>query len=466
VPVLAALALCLSTTTALARNAYVVNFEDDSVSVFGAQTSQPVGSPIKVGAGPYEIAISPNGKVAYVTNYNAGSVSVINTQTNAVVGSPIAVGGKPNGVAFTPDGKTAYVANEESNSVSVINTQTNAVVGSPIVVGTAPFLIAIAPDGKTAYVSNRESNSVSIINIQTNQVIGSITVESEPEWLAITPGGSALYVVNRASNSVSVVDTHTNQVTSSPIVVGEKPVGIAIAPDGKTAYVSNSLANSVSVINLQTNQVTGSPIPVGEGASGIAITPDQPPLASFSVATGSVIRPQVPIALDASLSSDPDGAIGAYQWSFGDGTTAPSSVRVEHAYRAPGTYTATLTVSDDEGCSAALLFTGQTAFCNGAASASQSQALVVAYPGVRVRCPKSAKPKGCKFKLQAFSKKHAGKPETAVAKAKAGKAAIVALKPTKRFMSKLAGAKTVLVKETTVALGQTRSGYRRLKIVQ
>lgn len=51
---------------------------------------------------------------------------------------------------------------------------------------------------------------------------------------------------------------------------------------------------------------------------------------------------------DGSGSSDPDGQIVAYDWDFGDTITATGKV-VEHHYTASGTYTTTLTVTDDQG---------------------------------------------------------------------------------------------------------------------
>ena len=111
----------------------------------------------------------------------------------------------------------------------------------------------------------------------------------------------------------------------------------------------------------------------------------------------------MPLAFDASASSDPDGTIATYAWAFGDGQ-APAAARAEPRLRAPGTYRATLTLTDNEGCSTALVFTGQTAYCNGSSIASMTRSVKVAYPGVRVKCPKSARPKGCKFKLRVVTK--------------------------------------------------------------
>jgi PKD repeat protein len=51
---------------------------------------------------------------------------------------------------------------------------------------------------------------------------------------------------------------------------------------------------------------------------------------------------------DASATTDPDGDIVSYGWSFGDGNTA-SGVSVSNTYLTPGTYAVTLTVTDAEG---------------------------------------------------------------------------------------------------------------------
>lgn len=67
--------------------------------------------------------------------------------------------------------------------------------------------------------------------------------------------------------------------------------------------------------------------------------------------TGGV-RP-VAVAFDGRTSTDPDGVIASYSWNFGDpasgtanASTLPNPV---HTYAAPGTYTASLVVTDNQG---------------------------------------------------------------------------------------------------------------------
>ncbi|RII85395.1 PKD domain-containing protein, partial [Clavibacter californiensis] len=53
-------------------------------------------------------------------------------------------------------------------------------------------------------------------------------------------------------------------------------------------------------------------------------------------------------SFDGSTSADADGTVASYAWAFGDGTTGTGKT-VDHAYAKAGTYTASLTVTDDKG---------------------------------------------------------------------------------------------------------------------
>ena len=87
-----------------------------------------------------------------------------------------------------------------------------------------------------------------------------------------------------------------------------------------------------------------------EGATGtvsqdvqVDLTPNVAPTAAF---TSSVA--ELTVSVDGSSSTDSDGAVAGYAWDFGDGAS-DTGATTSHTYAAAGTYTVTLTVTDDEG---------------------------------------------------------------------------------------------------------------------
>jgi len=79
----------------------------------------------------------------------------------------------------------------------------------------------------------------------------------------------------------------------------------------------------------------------------VFVTANQPPAAHFNAPSSAPTG--VPVAFDASGSSDPDpGQSLSYAWDFdGDGTTDPSTgPAASFAYPQPGTYTVQLRVTD------------------------------------------------------------------------------------------------------------------------
>jgi PKD repeat protein len=81
-----------------------------------------------------------------------------------------------------------------------------------------------------------------------------------------------------------------------------------------------------------------------------ASTMGLPPSAAIDAAPTSGTVP-LTVAFSGTGSSDPDGFIAAYGWSFGDGSTAAGAT-ASSTYQTPGTYTAVLTVTDNSGLTA------------------------------------------------------------------------------------------------------------------
>lgn len=431
---LCGLAAIVLPAAALARTAYYTGATGEAEG-YAAPIELSTGAlgtpiPILTEGPPSEVAITPDGSTAYVTAY--GELVPIDVATDTE-GTPLSLpGAEPRGLAIAPDGKHAYTANGYLETVSVIDLATGTEVGSPIAVEGRAEGIAVTPDGSRAYVSIFDKDKVDVIDLATDTLIGSIPVGAGPHGIAVTPNGSRVLVANSGEETVSEIDTATDTVVKT-VAVGAPTGELAISPDGTHAYVVGSkfvvqtAEAALTPIDIAAG-TAGTPVPVPGNASDIAILPDgsrayvaateeeepEPATASvlpFDLATNTLesgfaagelikalaIVPNQPphaviegpgtatagdeVSLDGSKSFDTDGTVARYDWSFGDGTGAANGgPTVHHTYANPGTYQVTLTTTDNEGCSTELIFTGQTAYCNGSGVARTTHDVVVSAP--------------------------------------------------------------------------------------
>jgi PKD repeat protein len=78
------------------------------------------------------------------------------------------------------------------------------------------------------------------------------------------------------------------------------------------------------------------------------VVPPEPPVAEAG--DNQTVTIGMEVQFDGSDSYDPDGGgITLYEWDFGDSSPHDTGATPIHAYTAAGTYTVTLTVTDDEG---------------------------------------------------------------------------------------------------------------------
>ena len=100
------------------------------------------------------------------------------------------------------------------------------------------------------------------------------------------------------------------------------------------------LASGTYTVSLT---VTTSAGLTGTRTATVVVDGNRLPTASFTyTCSGSQC------AFDGSGSSDPDGHLASYSWTFGDGTMGDGTA-VGHTYAAPGTYAVTLSVTDNLG---------------------------------------------------------------------------------------------------------------------
>jgi YVTN family beta-propeller protein len=408
-------------TTAGGPLAFIGNAADGTVTVFDQATGATVGSPITVGGSPDYIAVTPDGSQALVSTWPSGSsLAAIDTSTLKVSAHiPIDA---PRGLAITPDGSTAWVAGGAGDDTFYPVNLASDTVGPSVALGTSgsaaslaiapdgamayvvgqfvgvvpvdlatetveptipipaslPGEIQIAPDGDTAYV-NAGDDLFPIDLTQNPPVVGSpITPcnyqDDEPfnlSHFAISPDGSTLWTGCSHEGSVVPVDLST-LTSGTPISIGtgsDVLDGVGITPDGGTIYVTDQTANSE--IPVHPDGEVDTAIPAGHGATAIGIPPDQGPVAALSVTTDPSDPNGLTEDFDASPSQAPSSPIVSYSWHFGDGSTDQTSAPTDaHTYSNPGTYTATVTETDEAGTSTTVVSTGQEILRAGSGVAS------------------------------------------------------------------------------------------------
>jgi len=311
----------------------------------------------------------------YVMNSNGSGVTRLTTDVNddsfaswSSDGSKIVFQSMRNGVNYQ-----VYSMNADgSNQVNLTNTSSSD--GEP----------SWSPDGtKIALASDRDHagfDSVYVMNSNgSNQhriTFSSDTIDdTQPMWSR--DGSRITFVSTRDSTTETWQETDDdgNYITKSKVHIN-KEVYVMNADGSGQLRLTNDLANddapswspdgskivfrsdrerdccdpSAQVWTMNTDgsgltNISSS----GNGdysASWTSESNNQSPVANAGGAYNGIISQNVPFAGNGSI--DPDGSIVSYSWNFGDGGTA-SGVAPTHAYPTIGTYTVTLTVTDNLG---------------------------------------------------------------------------------------------------------------------
>ena len=156
------------------------------------------------------------------------------------------------------------------------------------------------------------------------------------------PGSS---ITSAWVNGNSSTNTISGTSMAAPHVAGAAALYLdanSSAPPSEVfnALVSNATTGRLSSLNGSPNSLLYTGFIGGGGGGG----GNSAPTASFTASTSDLTA-----SFDATGSSDPDGSLTAASWDFGDGNTDGGTLTTSHTYSAAGTYTVTLTVTDDDG---------------------------------------------------------------------------------------------------------------------
>jgi len=180
-------------------------------------------------------------------------------------------------------------------------------------------------------------------------VTGTMTVygsAKKPVSMDFTPEMTGLWWAEVKDDGLASVDVKFYEI-SSGVLTKLLAQGIQFNGDRHATKYSSS----VTVFYGKTYRMTGEA--VGKLSASALVNglfesaPNEMPVADFTQ-TPYASYVDIPVEFSAVSSFDPDGAIVAYSWDFGDGAFA-AGIIVSHAYANPGDYTVALSVTDNSG---------------------------------------------------------------------------------------------------------------------
>lgn len=281
--------LVLASVSAHADTLVVVSKADDNVSLIDL-ASGITRTTVPVGAGPHEVALSPDGRWGLVTHYGRGepgnTLGLIDIAGGQLVDiHSLGDRTRPHGVVW--DDATAWltVENEGPNGALVAVDPVDGTVLADIASGQAvTHMVALHPDGRRAYTTNIADGSVSVYDRATRERLAIVPASRGAEGIAVSPDGSELWVANQDSSDISVYATDTMAEIARVIVHG-RPIRIAFTPDGSRALVACARTNDLAVLDVaQRSQITrvrfdheatpGWPFGLAPSPVGVLVSPD------------------------------------------------------------------------------------------------------------------------------------------------------------------------------------------------
>jgi PKD repeat protein len=185
----------------------------------------------------------------------------------------------------------------------------------------------------------------------TSSCIVNISWQNEPptavvaeEYLEVNPGAT---VTLDGSGSIDaddgIVSYHWTQMDGDPVTLSDPTSEVTTFTSPETDQNGSNLTFKLTVADSGGLQSSADcSVYVAPTINEPPAPTNNPPAADYSLES---------IGLKVTFtdgSIDSDGSIVSWIWDFGDGTTnTPQNPR--HRYRIPGTYTITLTVTDDGG---------------------------------------------------------------------------------------------------------------------
>ncbi|MES2887509.1 MAG: PA14 domain-containing protein [Pseudomonadota bacterium] len=218
-----------------AGRVWMVNPDNDSVSVFDKGTPPARLAEVPTGAKPHSVALAPDGRV-WVSNSEAHTLSIIDPGTLQVVQTvPLPRASEPRGLAFAPNGSAAYLVLAGSGQLLKLNPVTGATLATTNL-GEHPRQVSVTADSARVLVSR----------FITPPLPGEGTAAVQT-LAAGSPRGGEVLALNAGTLALerTLVLQHSDKADTSTQGRGvPNYLGAAVvSPDGRSAWVPSKQDN-------------------------------------------------------------------------------------------------------------------------------------------------------------------------------------------------------------------------------
>jgi DNA-binding beta-propeller fold protein YncE len=172
-----------------------------------------------------------NGRFALASCEFSGRMVVLDVEREKIIGVvPLRSGAMPQDVKLSPDGRVFYVADMASNGVWMVSAHSFRKVGF-ISTGKGAHGLYTSRDSRYLYVSNRMEGSVSLISFRTRHVVRKWRLPGggSPDMGGVSANGRVLWLTGRYNGVIYAISTRSGRLLKS-VPVGSGPHGACVWP--------------------------------------------------------------------------------------------------------------------------------------------------------------------------------------------------------------------------------------------
>ena len=213
-------------------------------------------------------------------------------------------------------------------------------------------ITALVPLAASAHPTNRAAADAAPRIDPRDVLNGTLASAGDQAWYRFVAGpgiasftGSVASLGPNLKLGLSVRDAAGNLVASSPSAL--RPLSASLTATIPTSGTYYLVVDGIGYLTVDSGFTDYASL----GRFSVTGSWQGYPTASTAGSSALIGKAPLTVRFDGRGSFDPDGSIVAHAWSFSDGQTATGPTPAV-TFATPGEYTATLTVTDNNGCSA------------------------------------------------------------------------------------------------------------------